>query len=105
MDKDLTVCLTVISEMLGMENAWPFVKPVNPKSFPMYKKVVKQPMDLTTIKKKLESGSMKTREDFVNSVNLIFENCELFNEDESPVGVCGYAMKEHFEARWTELTN
>ena len=105
MDKDLTVCHTVISEMLGMENAWPFVKPVNPKSFPMYKKVVKQPMDLTTIKKKLESGSMKTREDFVNSVNLIFENCELFNEDESPVGICGYAMKEHFEARWAELTN
>ena len=105
MDKDVTVCHTVISEMLGMENAWPFVKPVNPKAFPTYKKIIKQPMDLTTIKKKLESGNMKTREDFISSVNLIFENCELFNEDESPVGIAGYAMKEHFEARWAELTN
>lgn len=76
--KGVTVCHTVISEMLGMENAWPFVKPVNPKSFPMYKKVVKQPMDLTTIKKILESGSMKTREDFVYNVHQIFSNCELF---------------------------
>ena len=105
MDKDVTVCHTVISEMLGMEDAWPFVKPVNPKAFPTYKKIIKQPMDLTTIKKKLESGNMKTREDFISSVNLIFENCELFNEDESPVGIAGYAMKEHFEARWAELTN
>ena len=38
--------------MLGMKNAWPFVKPVIPKASPTYKKVIKQPMDLTTIKKK-----------------------------------------------------
>jgi len=48
--------------MLGM----PFIKPLNPKASPTYKKLTKQPMDLTTFKKKLESGTMKTREEIVN---------------------------------------
>ena len=103
LDKDLTICHTVISEMMGMENAWPFIKPVNPKAFPTYKKVIKNPMDLTTIKKKLEAGNMKSREDFVDDFRLIFTNCELFNEDESPVGLAGHAMRNHFEGRWAEL--
>ena len=64
--KDGTACHTVIPEMLGMLNASPFIKPVNPKASPTYKKVTKQPMDLTTFKKKLESGTMKTREEIVN---------------------------------------
>jgi len=58
--------------MLGMLNASPFIKPVNPKASPTYKKVTKQPMDLTTFKKKLESGTMKTREDFLYNVYMIF---------------------------------
>ena len=91
--------------MLGLENAWPFMNPVNTKAFPTYKKIIKHPMDLTTIKKKLESGSVKTRDEFVSDVRLIFSNCELFNEDESPVGIAGHDMRSHFEARWAELTS
>ena len=89
--KGVTACHTVISEMLGMKNAWTFVKPVNPKASPTYKKVTKQPMDLTTIKKILKSGTLKTREDFVYNVHLIFSNCELFN-----LGFAGYSMRSHY---------
>ena len=54
---------------MGMEKIWPIIKPVNPKAFPTYKKVIKNPMDLTTIKKKLEAGNMK--EDFVEDVRFL----------------------------------
>jgi len=57
-------------------------------------------MDLTTNKKKLESGTMKTREDFCHNVYLIFSNCELFK-----LGFAGYSMRSHFEARSAELTS
>ena len=35
---------------------------------------------------------------------MIFQNCQVFNEDDSPVGKCGRNMKTFFQKRWTELT-
>jgi hypothetical protein len=105
LDKDLTICHTLISEMEALEHAWPFLYPVNTKQFPTYKKVIKQPMDLATMKKKLDANGYKLRDDFVEDIRLIFSNCELFNEDDSPVGKAGHAMRSHFEARWAELTS
>lgn len=104
-DKDLTICSTLISEMEAHEEAGPFLFPVNTKQFPTYKKIIKQPMDIASIKKKLDgSNGYKSREEFVEDVRLIFSNCELFNEDDSPVGKAGYAMRNLFETRWAELT-
>ena len=105
LDKDLTICHTLISEMEALEHAWPFLYPVNTKQFPTYKKVIKQPMDLATIKKKLDANGYKLRDEFVDDIRLIFSNCELFNEDDSPVGKAGHSMRSHFEARWAELTS
>lgn len=105
LDKDLTICHTIISEMEALENAWPFIHPVDTKAFPTYKKIIKKPMDLTSIKKKLDGNIYKIRDEFVDDVRLIFSNCELFNEDDSPVGKAGHSMKAHFEARWNELTS
>lgn len=35
------------------EEAWPFLLPVNTKQFPTYKKIIKAPMDLSTIQKRV----------------------------------------------------
>jgi len=104
LDKDLSVCHTLLSEVGGHEEAWPFLYPVPLKQFPTYKKIVKAPMDVSTIRKKLNDGMYKSREEFKRDVNLIFANCEIFNEDDSPVGKAGHSMKNFFNSRWTELT-
>jgi hypothetical protein len=109
-DKDLTICSTLISEMEAHEDSGPFLFPVNTKQFATYKKVIKTPMDIATIKKKLDlpvsnAASYKSRDEFVEDVRLIFTNCEVFNEDDSPVGKAGHTMRNLFETRWTELTN
>ena len=109
-DKDLTICSTLISEMEAHEDSGPFLFPVNTKQFATYKKVIKTPMDIATIKKKLDlpssnAGAYKTRDEFVEDVRLIFTNCEVFNEDDSPVGKAGHTMRNLFETRWAELTN
>ena len=38
------------------DEAWPFLLPVNTKQFPTYKKIIKCPMDISTIKKRLTDG-------------------------------------------------
>lgn len=49
---------------------------------PDYYKIIKNPMDLSTIKKRLqEDYCMYTKpEDFVADFRLIFQNCAEFNE-------------------------
>ncbi|XP_030388198.1 uncharacterized protein LOC115634529 isoform X2 [Scaptodrosophila lebanonensis] len=103
--KELSVCKTLLGEMELHEDSWPFLLPVNTKQFPTYRKIIKAPMDLSTIKKKLQDLSYKSREDFCSDVRQIFDNCEMFNEDDSPVGKAGHGMRKFFESRWTELTD
>ncbi|XP_075169426.1 bromodomain adjacent to zinc finger domain 2B toutatis isoform X2 [Haematobia irritans] len=103
--KELAVCKTVLGEMELHEDSWPFLLPVNTKQFPTYRKIIKNPMDLSTIKKRLQELSYKNREDFCVDVRQIFDNCEMFNEDDSPVGKAGHGMRKFFEMRWAELTD
>ena len=102
-ERDLTPCQIVIKEMESSDDSWPFLFPVNAKQFPTYKKIVRNPMDLNTIRRRLEGGGYATRDEFCDDVRLIFANCELFNEDDSPVGKAGHAMRHLFDTKWPEL--
>ncbi|XP_061726231.1 uncharacterized protein LOC133531852 [Cydia pomonella] len=102
LQKELQFCKNLLYEMECHEHAWPFLLPVNTKLFPQYKKVIKCPMDLSTIKKKLEDNTYKCKEEFASDVRLIFSNCEVFNEDYSPVGRAGHNMREFFDSRWAQ---
>lgn len=42
-------------------------------------------------------------ETFIIDVNLVFDNCEKFNEDDSEIGRAGHNMRRFFDRRWTEL--
>ncbi|XP_052754383.1 bromodomain adjacent to zinc finger domain protein 2B isoform X11 [Galleria mellonella] len=102
LQKDMQICKNLLCEMECHEHAWPFLIPVNTKQFPQYKKVIKCPMDLSTIKRKLQDSSYKSKEDFASDVRLVFSNCEVFNDDDSPVGRAGHSMRQFFEDRWSQ---
>lgn len=52
---DLIVCRQLLDEMERHDDSWPFLLPVNTKQFPTYKKIIKKPMDTSTIRHKLDS--------------------------------------------------
>lgn len=52
----MLACKSIISELEVHEDAWPFLLPVNTRQFPTYKKIIKKPMDLSAIKKKVEEN-------------------------------------------------
>ncbi|KAM6421510.1 bromodomain adjacent to zinc finger domain protein 2B isoform 2-T2 [Rhynochetos jubatus] len=101
--KDLATCSMILSELETHEDAWPFLLPVNLKLVPGYKKVIKKPMDFSTIRDKLSSGQYPNIEAFSLDVRLVFDNCETFNEDDSDVGRAGHSMRKYFEKKWTEI--
>ncbi|KAK9410656.1 bromodomain adjacent to zinc finger domain protein 2B-like [Crotalus adamanteus] len=101
--KDMALCSVLLSELETHEDAWPFLLPVNLKHVPGYRKVIKKPMDFSTIREKLNNGQYPNLEAFAIDVRLVFDNCETFNEDDSDIGRAGHNMRKHFEKKWTEI--
>ncbi|OMJ71959.1 hypothetical protein SteCoe_29693 [Stentor coeruleus] len=50
---------------------------------PDYPDIIKHPMDLSTLKKNLKEGKYQTLQDFIYDVQLIWDNCKLYNPEES----------------------
>lgn len=95
----LTFCSSVLRELMKKTNAhlnWPFMLPVDPiaLNIPDYFTVIKQPMDLSTIRKKLDTGMYTRSDQFENDVRLVFSNCYAYNPPESDV----YKMARNLEA-------
>lgn len=52
-----------------------------------YPEIIKNPMDLSTVDKKLKARKYETVDDFVSDINLIFSNCYLYNGPPGPMAV------------------
>lgn len=78
----------------------PFRVPVDPKLLliPDYFSIIKKPMDLSTIKKKLDTGQYTDPWQYVDDVWLMFENAWLYNRKTSKVYKYCTKLKEVFEA-------
>ncbi|XP_061591750.1 bromodomain adjacent to zinc finger domain protein 2A [Cololabis saira] len=100
---DLTFCEIILMEMEAHADAWPFLEPVNPRLVPGYRRIIKNPMDFLTMRERLLQGMYCSCEEFAADAQLVFNNCELFNEDTSEVGMAGHSMKRFFESRWAEF--
>lgn len=66
-----------------LPEAWPFLKPVNKKFVKDYYSIVKNPMDLETVAKKVKAHKYHNREEFLYDVDLILENSIAYNGEES----------------------
>ncbi|KAJ8397026.1 hypothetical protein AAFF_G00010800 [Aldrovandia affinis] len=100
---DLTFCEIILMEMEAHADAWPFLEPVNPRLVLGYRRIVKHPMDFLTMRERLLQGGYCSCEEFAADAHLVFDNCQLFNEDTSEVGLAGHAMRRFFESRWAEF--
>ncbi|CAB41059.2 SWR1 complex bromodomain subunit bdf1 [Schizosaccharomyces pombe] len=98
-------CLAIVRQLKRTKNSAPFKVPVDPikQNIPDYPTIVKNPMDLGTIEKKLTSYEYSVPQEFIDDMNLMFSNCFLYNGTESPVGSMGKALQEVFERQLKQL--
>ncbi|KAJ8298613.1 hypothetical protein KUTeg_022673 [Tegillarca granosa] len=84
-DDTIDGMIKVIESVRDHKDAWPFYDPVDEEVAPGYHDVIKRPMDLSTIDKKLHNRDYRTVKGFISDFNLMFNNCRKFNGLESAV--------------------
>ena len=81
-----------LNPMYARPGCRPFVRPVSTKTFPLYKTKIAKPMDLSTIKSRLERYVYRDREGFMADMDLIATNSITFNGPEHPISKEALAM-------------
>lgn len=77
------------------KQAWPFISPVNKDEVPDYYKVIKTPMDLSTIEERLESDHYSAPREMVADLKLIFGNCRQYNDATTVYTKCAVKLEKY----------
>ncbi|XP_047512305.1 bromodomain adjacent to zinc finger domain protein 1A isoform X6 [Pieris napi] len=93
----------LLRDALKHKDSWPFFEPVSIDDVPDYLDVITTPMDLNTVKQKLEDGQYTKDEEFLSDVALVFHNCYTYNQETHPVAKAGYRLEKYIIKRCQEL--
>ncbi|KAB7505875.1 Bromodomain-containing protein 8 [Armadillidium nasatum] len=67
------------NDIAAHKNASIFLKPITEDKVPGYHSIVYRPMDLMTIKRNIENGSIRTTSEFQRDLLLMFLNAKMYN--------------------------
>jgi len=93
----------LVKQLWANRNSIPFQNPVDPEAVPAYYKLIKEPMDLGNIDKKVNNGSYNKLCEFVGDVMRIFENCRFFNQPSSSIMKSAEGLEAFFNSKLDQL--
>ncbi|XP_041696218.1 bromodomain-containing protein 3-like isoform X3 [Coregonus clupeaformis] len=104
----LRFCNCILKEMFTKRHAayaWPFYKPVDTEALGLrdYHDIIMQPMDLGTIRKKMDGREYMDAQEFAADFRLMFSNCYKYNPPTHEVVIMARKLQDVFEARWLKL--
>ncbi|XP_030547310.1 transcription factor GTE12 isoform X2 [Rhodamnia argentea] len=98
-------CSAILKRLMHHECGWPFKQPVDPVklNIPDYFSIISEPMDLGTIKSKLEKNTYHGTEEFAADVRLTFSNAMCYNPPGNQVHIMADKLNKIFEMGWKAL--
>ncbi|RXN14021.1 bromodomain testis-specific -like isoform X2 [Labeo rohita] len=104
----LKYCNAILKEMFAKKHsayAWPFYKPVDAKALGLldYHEIIHQPMDMGTIKKKMEAREYTDALQFAADMRLMFSNCYKYNPPGHEVVNMARKLQDVFEFRFSKI--
>lgn len=93
--EDHSKLIALLNQIEKDPKALPFMEPVDWKALDLqdYPKIVKRPIDISTIKETLKNKKYETYDQFFGDIQLIWDNCKNYNIAESEI----YRMAEDME--------
>ncbi|KAI8807309.1 hypothetical protein BJ742DRAFT_661105, partial [Cladochytrium replicatum] len=100
---DAKNCKRILKEIMKHPSARWFIVPVDPVALgiPTYLSIIKNPMDLSTVKSKLDKGSYSNPSEFESDMRLIFNNAMTFNPPLTKVHIDAKVVLGAFESQLT----
>ncbi|KAM1004191.1 hypothetical protein ACFX13_004477 [Malus domestica] len=95
-------------QITKLEWAWPFMNPVDVEGLGLhdYYQVIEKPMDLGTIKNRMEAkdgSEYKNVREIYADVRLVFKNAMKYNDEGEDVYVMAQSLLQKFEEKWLKL--
>ncbi|EJD76176.1 bromodomain containing protein [Loa loa] len=106
--EQMKFCQRLVNELFTKKCksfTWPFLEPVDVEGLKLedYYDIVKNPMDLGTIRRKLDAKQYATPEELRADVILVCENCYKYNPTSDPIHQHGRALQKYFEDKWHQM--
>ncbi|XP_075689338.1 bromodomain testis-specific protein [Rhinoderma darwinii] len=108
LSEQLKHCHNILNEMMSKKHAsyaWPFYKPVDSAclNLPGFSDIINCPMDLGTIRDKMENGQYKDTREFASDVRLMFMNSYKHNLPDSEVVNMARKLQDVFEILFAKI--
>ncbi|KAF9285687.1 hypothetical protein BGZ68_003650 [Mortierella alpina] len=99
---ELSKCKTIVKKLMKDPCAYEFLQPVDPilQGIPLYPKIITSPMDLGTIRNKLDANEYRSASEVKEHIELVVSNCRKFNPRNSPVVDQANALENLMLAEW-----
>lgn len=92
--------LHLLNDMQNHQSSWPFIHPVSREDVADYYDVIKEPMDLDTMEKKLDADAYALPEDFIKDAKLVFDNCRKYNNETTPYAKSANKLEKYM---WQQI--
>ncbi|GMI63615.1 global transcription factor group E4 [Hibiscus trionum] len=98
-------CSNLLGKLMKHKFGWVFNKPVDVKGLGLhdYYTIVKHPMDLGTVKTRLNKNWYKSPREFAEDVRLTFSNAMLYNPKGQDVHIMAENLSQIFEESWAAI--
>lgn len=96
---------TIMKFLWKHQFSWPFQQPVDAGklNLPDYHKIIKKPMDLGTIKKRLENNYYWKVQEAIDDFQTMFDNCYVYNKPGEDVVLMAQSLEKLFKNKLTGM--
>jgi hypothetical protein len=98
-------CTKILRKLMDHKGGWIFNQPVDPVLYglPDYFDVIRSPMDLGTVKKRLTNKQYVSTDEFAADVRLTFSNAMKYNPPGNDVHAIAQQLNGIFDSKWESV--
>ncbi|XP_016894061.1 bromodomain-containing protein 3 isoform X2 [Cynoglossus semilaevis] len=95
----------VVKSVWRHQFSWPFYQPVDAVALglPDYHTIIKTPMDLGTIKKRLENNYYSSSSECMQDFNTMFTNCYIYNKPTDDIVLMALALEKVYHQKISQM--